>query len=412
MLSSTFLSLSLFFLTSIATPAKRYDLDGNGVPDLCTTNSDGTASCLLSDGSLTTFKTSTTIPAPRATVTLPDPATFKKDNGTKWSIKYVGNLAFTGTLQAKGLGGDKCRSSKLGNKVIWSCGDMECKGGFTSSGCGFSMGPAFYGTSSVLTVNTTGISLVQSNDFAVPFSGDPKPVAPQSAFGMDTSNVAAINATHGVAYAFEIWRGASDGSFVNRGNAVVSVTLGNERPIATRVGPLLTGPNTIQLGLLAILRDGDFVYTYSIGGPSGIIVGRVAASDQVFSASAYSFLVAGSTSTWKTPGSIPAASSTTFGMTTTNSGGKFSCGAYGSVFFNTYLGKYVIICTAFENFTNMYVSATPFGPWSAEYGLLNGWGIGYGSMAHPEFSTDGGKTFHFSQGPDGPFNMFEVSFNF
>jgi hypothetical protein len=141
------LSLSL---TVFATPGKRFDLDGNGTPDLCSTNSDGTASCMLSNGSWTTFETfayhsgrltiptaTATSPAPRVTGTLPDPATFKRDNGTKWSIKYVGNLAFTDTLQAKTLEGDKCRSSKLGNKVIWNCGDMECKGDWTI--CGFSM---------------------------------------------------------------------------------------------------------------------------------------------------------------------------------------------------------------------------------------------------------------------------------
>lgn len=189
-----------------------------------------------------------------------------------------------------------------------------------------------------MTVNTTGIAHVQDNDFVTAWSGDAKPVAPQTAFGMDTS----INSTHGVAYAWEIWRGASDGSFVNRGNAVVSVTLGAKKPIATRRGPLLTGPHALALGMLAILRDGDFIYTYSIGGPSGIIIGRVKASDAVFSASAYSFLKAGSVSTWVTPGSIPNATTTAYGMTTLNSGGKFSCNVYGSVFFNAYLGKYVM----------------------------------------------------------------------
>ncbi|KAJ6458617.1 hypothetical protein C8R47DRAFT_145914 [Mycena vitilis] len=364
-------------------------------------------------------------PAPRATGTLPDPATFKNVNGTQWSIKYIGDLAFTDTLQAKGLAGDKCRSSVLGSKVIWNCGDMQCGDSFIN--CGFSMvrthyadaikskplqGAAFYGTSSVMTVDTTGIALVQDNNFAAAGSDDAQPVSPQTAFGMDTSNIAAINSTHGVAYAWEIWRGASDGSFVDRGNAVVSVTLGDTKPIATRVGPLLTDANAVQLGLLAILRDGDFIYTYSIGGPSGILVGRVAASDAVFTASAYEFLVAGSTTDWNTPPSIPNAATTAYGMTTANPGGKFSCSVYGSVFFNAYLNQYVMICTAFENFTNMYVSPTPFGPWSAEYGLLSGWGLGYGSMAHPEFSTNGGQTFQFSQGPDGPFNMFEVSFIF
>lgn len=174
------LSLSFYLSTSFATPVveKRFDLDGNGTPDLCFSGPDGTANCLLSNGSWTTIETSTYLPAssktavstkfktrsasgatsaitasishihnttlptstsatPQATVTLPDPSEFTSLNGTKWSIKYVGNLQFTDTLQAKGLGGDKCRSGKLGDKVIWSCGDMECGGDFTA--CGFSM---------------------------------------------------------------------------------------------------------------------------------------------------------------------------------------------------------------------------------------------------------------------------------
>lgn len=69
---------------------------------------------------------------------LPDPATFKAQNGTKWKIEYVGDLSFSSTLGTKGLGGDKCRSSVLGDKVIWNCGDMECAGDWQV--CGFSMG--------------------------------------------------------------------------------------------------------------------------------------------------------------------------------------------------------------------------------------------------------------------------------
>ncbi|KAJ6560371.1 hypothetical protein B0H19DRAFT_1376142 [Mycena capillaripes] len=154
MRSLTLLSSSLSFLEAFGPPDKCFDLDGNGTPDLCTTNSDETASCLLSSVSLSTFKTSTyrsgmlaisktatatgTSPAPRVTGTLPDPTTFKKENGTKWSIEYVGNVGFTDVLKAKWLEGDKCRWSKLGNK-----------------------GPPLYGTSSVMTVNKTGVKLVR-----------------------------------------------------------------------------------------------------------------------------------------------------------------------------------------------------------------------------------------------------------
>ena len=160
------------------------------------------------------------------------------------------------------------------------------------------MGPAFYGTSSVLTIDTDGVTNVNDNDFLQPWSDDTAPLAPQTGWGMDTSNVAAINDTHGVAYGWEIWRGASDGSIVDRGVAVASITLGDTKPIATRVGPLLTGPDAIQLGLLATLRDGDYIYTYSIGGSSNLIIGRVPASDSVFDLSQYTFLQAGTSDIW------------------------------------------------------------------------------------------------------------------
>ena len=70
------------------------------------------------------------------------------------------------------------------------------------------------------------------------------------------------------------------------------------------------------------------------------------------------------------PKGIPDSGSTVYGMTTANPSGQFGCDVYGSVFHSAYLQKYVIICTAYESFTNMYVSNTPFGPWSKEYGVL------------------------------------------
>lgn len=224
-----------------------------------------------------------------------------------------------------------------------------------------------------------------------------------TAWGMDTSNVAAINDTTGIAYAWEIWRG----------NAIAAVTLGPGKPIATRVGPLLSGPSAVQLGLLAILRDGDHVYSYSVGGPTGIVVGRVRAADDAFAASNYEFLSSADYTAWHAPGAIPAPETTECGMRTEKPGGKFGCNVYGSVFYSNYLRNYVMICTIYMSFTNMYVAEKPWGPWSAEYGLLSGWGQGYGSHAHPEYSPDGShKEVYFSQGPNGPFNMFKVTFDF
>lgn len=59
----------------------------------------------------------------------------------------------------------------------------------------------------------------------------------------------------------EIWRGTSDGSIVNLGNAVASIPLADSKSIATRVRPLLTRAEMVALALLSILRDGASLYT-------------------------------------------------------------------------------------------------------------------------------------------------------
>ncbi len=303
--------------------------------------------------------------------------------------------------------GDKCRSSQLGDKVIWNCGDMMCSPDFTA--CGFSKGPAMYGTDDVMTINTTGIAQINNNDFLNAWADDPTPQAPQSAWGMDQSNAVQLNDTHGVVYGFQIWRGASDGSFVPQGNAIGLVTLGADRPIATRIGPLLTGPNALGMGLLAILRDEDYIYLYTVGGPSNLVVTRVAATEDIFDASNYESLLIGTT-TWST--GIPSVSDSIYGMETANESGQFGCSVYGSVFYSNYFNKYVIICNIFMTSTNMYTSDTPYGPWSEEYGLLSGW-TGYGSMTHPMYSPGGShKEVYFSQGPNSKFNMFKITFDY
>ena len=55
---------------------------------------------------------------------------------------------------------------------------MECDGDY--SVCGFSMGLAFYGTSSVMTVDTDGITNVDDNTFLKSWSDDTQPEAPQT----------------------------------------------------------------------------------------------------------------------------------------------------------------------------------------------------------------------------------------
>ena len=349
---------------------------------------------------------------------LPSPSQFASDNGTKWTITYVGDLGFTGPLGPAGLQGDKCRTSSLGDQTLWNCGDMQC--GSSVATCGFSMGPSFYGTDSVLQVDASAFSTITPNIFAEPWEGDPSPQAPQTAFGMDTSNVAAIDSTTGIAYVWEIWRGASDGSIVNQGSGVVSVTLGADQPVATRLGPLLTGPDAIQLGLFAILSGTDnYVYIYSIGGPSGMIVGRVPKSNNApFDASQYQFLESASANSanpvWSNTGAssttnyIPTPSTTTYSMYT--SAGTFACLVYGSVFYSNYFQQYVIVCNVFESVINMYTAPNPWGPWSGTYTLLTGWS-GYGSMAHPMYDQSG-KSLWISMSPDGDFSMFKVTFDY
>ncbi|KAJ9618793.1 hypothetical protein H2204_012925 [Knufia peltigerae] len=416
-MSTSTSSLTLSF-TSTASPASIVSMSTPSVGILMPSSSSSSSSTSSSNtqqsyGASQSASSTTSIRGPLPSGSLPPYAQFKVDQGTKWNVELVGQLQFTGKLGENHLIGDKCRTGKIGDKVIWNCGDMFCKGG--AQPCGFSMGPAFYGTDDVMTVNTTGINSVSDNEFVRPWSGDEGIQPPFKIWGMDTSNVVAINETHGVAYAFEIWRNGPDGSFENRGNAVASVTLGDDRPIATRVGPLLTGPDAIQLGLLAILRDGDYVYIYSEGGPSNTIVGRVAASDDVFDADNYEFLQFGTNDTW-VPG-IPSKDTQAVGMTTASRQGHFACGVYGSVVFNNYLNKYMILCGQWLVAVYIYTSDTPWGPWSEQYLLMNGGiaGGSYGQMIHTEYSPDGDgsdKSWYFSMGPNSYFNMFKVTFDY
>jgi hypothetical protein len=354
-------------------------------------------------------------PPARKIPQLPDSQTFLRQNGTKWNIQYVGNIEFTGPMGRHDLGGDKCRSSFLGGRHIWNCGDMMCSPDLDT--CGFSMGPAFYGTKNVSVIDAAAHSNVGAFQFASPWHGDPKPIAPQSQYGMDTSNIAAINDTTGVAYVWEITRGGPDGSFVDQGAGVVAVTVGETKPIATRLGPLLTGPVSVQLGLFAILQSQAYIYNYNQQGPFGnIIVGRVKANNAAFDASKYEYLVyptdGNATPVWIR--GIPAAKDAArYGMQTAESNGRFACGQYGSMFWSSYFQKYVLMCTLYYDFSFFYVAGNPWGPWSRGYKVLtsgSGWG-GYGISAHPGWSTKSNELY-FSQGPNGPFNMFKLTFDY
>ncbi|KPI36754.1 uncharacterized protein AB675_11865 [Cyphellophora attinorum] len=427
------------FILLPLTIARPIDLDGNGIPDFCVPQDNGSTLCLDPNGkwieppSQDVVAPQTTSPQPTATTGTQNPtdstaplvalptasslpplnpfgktADFASAKGTKWDISYIGDIKYTGSLATKSVYGDKCRTSKIGSKVIWNCGDMSCNPNVDV--CGFAMGPAFYGTDDVMTIDTDDVTSVQNNNFVEPWVGDAQPEAPQTSWGMDTSNVAPINDTHGVAFARQIWRGAPDGSYADQGNAVASITLGQTMPKATRVGPLLTGPDIAELGLVAILRDGEYIYVYSMAGPSKVAVSRVPASDDVFDRANYESLVYDPDSlytmgTWHAGLPLKDTSSSASSPSSPNT--NTASPIYGMT---TLEPLYTIICNIFMSFTNMYLSDTPYGPWSTGYSLLSEVS-GYGSHAHPEYSEEGGRTIYFSQGPNGQFQMYKVTFD-
>lgn len=356
----------------------------------------------------------TCAPSAKRAVILPDVDTFQRQNGTKWFIEFVGDIKFTGPLGKLGLGGDKCRSSFLGGRHIWNCGDMMCE---TVDKCGFSMGPAFYGTKSVTVIDTAAHSNVGAYNFASAWHGDPKPVTPQTQYGMDTSNIAPINDTTGIAYVWEITRGAPDGSYSDQGAGIVAVTLGATQPIAKRLGPLLTGPKSVQLGIFSIIRYQKYIYNYSQQGPFGnILVGRVKASDAAFDASRYEYLIFPpdnkTAPIWK-QGIPTVAGAADYGMRTDESSGRFTCSQYGSVIWNGYFEKYMLMCNLYLDFLFFYLADNPWGPWTRGYKLLgddSGW-LGYGVSAHPSYSTKNNELY-FSQGPNGPLNTFKLTFHY
>lgn len=241
-------------------------------------------------------------------------------------------------------------------------------------------------------------------------------------YGMDTSNIVRLNDSAGVAYVWEITRDDDGNEAMNQGAAVVAVTLGDTRPIATRQSPLLTNGDSISPGIFAVLNDGGYIYSYTMEGQSdetlgAMVVGRVAASQDVFDASKYTFLeYPASVDTlpnWK-PG-IPARSDVTtsnYGMRTNDTNGLFGCSQYGSIHFNNYLNKYMIMCNYDSCDTNFYLADNPWGPWSAQYQIQSEC-LGYGVSAHPSYSPGGSEqTLFFSLGYTGPLTTYSVTFGY
>lgn len=101
---------------------------------------------------------------------------------------------------------------------------------------------------------------------------------------MDTTNTFQCGPGTGIFFAWEIHR-KPDGACKDMGNAILKVTLGPEKPIASRFGPLATGPDKIQLGIMTVFNpnirntphaDG-YIYINCIGDGvfDSVIVGRV-----------------------------------------------------------------------------------------------------------------------------------------
>jgi hypothetical protein len=82
------------------------------------------------------------------------------------------------------------------------------------------------------------------------------------------------------------------------------------------------------------------------------------------------------------------------------------------VTWSKYFSKYMLMCNLYLNFTFFYLAGNPWGPWTGGFQLLSdsGW-LGYGVDAHPQWSARGKENeLYFSQGPNGPLNMFKLTF--
>lgn len=251
------------------------------------------------------------------------------------------------------------------------------------------------------------ITNVYNHDFAKPYAGDPapNPKGMTPSWGMGTSNIVEVEPGVGIGFVWEIWRN-ENGSQEDRGLGVIRVTLGEPQPVANRTGPLVAGPDSLQMGLMTIMKADGYIYTYSQGGssPTGLVCGRSHISS-AFDASAYEFQ--------KTDGSwargIPKANDTDYGMM--RQGGVIHSDGAGSIFWSNYFRKYMLFVCAFGNDMNFYTSETPYGPWSEEYGLLHV--LGYGVSVHPQWSPGGDSSdreIYISSGWGNVITMYKVNF--
>ncbi|KAK0105074.1 hypothetical protein ONS96_004477 [Cadophora gregata f. sp. sojae] len=429
---------------------KRYDHNGNGVPDSCYDDDARVTHCLDSDNKWTTFKgtatsiqttspsssetvsmvslstSSTKVPnssklsslagvttssrfasslrmsaslgattsfkasfSPISVPTLPSPSTFATQNNTKWFISRIGYIY---SSSIPDLNWDKGRTSVISGTTFWNFGDVLSKHGLKD---GFSMGAAFYASKkNMLEVDMKDIKNVNGWDFAKAWVGDPPPRNDTPFWGMDTSNVVEVEPGVGVGLVWEIWR-STTGKYVDRGSGMIKVTLGLKVPIANRTGPLITGPGGLQVGLMTVLKAEGYVYVYSNGASSNFVVGRVKLRD-AFDATKYEFLK--KTGNWVT--GIPKANDTSYGV----QGHVMSNGQY-----SNYLKKYILFTGAYGYYMNFYTSDTPYGPWSGRYILTIQ--CGYGINVHPEFSPGGDhRVLYISSGAADGITMYKVEF--
>lgn len=461
---------SLLFLAPaiLASPlVKRYDLDGNGTPDWCNELGNGKAECMYSgawttipstvsatvadttctsvsakttdDGkvqvtsswtaALTSATATPTAKAKAPAAKLPDdPNQFKSDNGTKWKLEFVpgtdakqdlgDGAVYSNTVSR--LGWDKGRTSSIDGRVFWNFGDcMSVDGLEKGSAAGFSMGAAFYGSvEKPLMVNMTGFTTVQNENFAQPFTGkpNPDPVPPQDAqYGMDTSNTAQVAPGKGIGFAWEIFRTPAEGDIKDLGSAMFEVTLGDEKPIATRKRDLITDGSKIQIGLMTVFNPNlknspnanGYLYMYTTGAGmwDSIIVGRVKV-ESAFDPTKYQFMKMNGT--WDAEGVIPTKNDTSYGME-----GKPVSNNQGSIMWNDYLQKYTLFTGQLGHTASFSTSDNPWGPWSKPYQLITLPNLTYGANVHPDLlpSSDG-KELLFSWGTAAIQTMYKITFNY
>ncbi|KAL5325306.1 hypothetical protein ACEPPN_006431 [Leptodophora sp. 'Broadleaf-Isolate-01'] len=290
---------------------------------------------------------------------------------------------------------DKGRTSVLSGTSFWNFGDVLAKDGLKD---GFSMGAAFYSTkANILQVDTKDIKNVNGWDFAKAHSSDPPPQGNTPFWGMDTSNVAEVSPGVGVGFVWEIWR-AVTGEY---GAGMIKVTLGSNVPLANRNGPLITGADGIQVGIMTILNAEGYIYTYTNGGPSGLIIGR-SKLQNAFDATKYEFLQ--TNGNWVT--GIPKSNDMSYGVQ-----GNVHSDGQGSIVYSNYFRKYMLFTGAYGYYMNYYTSDTPYGPWSGQYGLAGR--VGYGVNVHPEFSPGGSHRVLFvSSGAGDGIMMYKLEFKY